>query len=147
MAGPSVNPVVFEIAPADPDGEDAATAAVLSTEVGTLTTPSMPVTVKVRTAPGAMARPVPFHSYLVPVPGTETGLGMLNPEGWDVLALTITGETVSVKSMPVMVATPLLVTTTWYVTSSPIPGEAGVWFRDTVKLAIGGWTVYPTGAP
>ena len=88
-----------------------------------------------------------LHAYCVPVPTIEAIVGGPNPEGSAALCPTITGDTVSVTVRLFTVAVPELVTTTWYVTGSPTPGDAGVWFMDTVRPATGGWTVYPTGAP
>jgi hypothetical protein len=101
------------------------------TSTGAHTSPALPAIVNVSLVPGRKLNPAPLHAYRVP-PATDTTTGAPYPAGCVVLALTITGDTVSVITTFSIVTDPVFVTTIVYVTGSPIPGFAGAWLFTTV---------------
>src|SRR5690349_6894463 len=87
----------------------------VGTGVGAQTTPTCPVTVKVRVVPGENTTGLPVQTYCEP-PICPTGPSVkLN--GWSATPLTSTGETESVTDRFVIVAEPVFVTMTWYRTA------------------------------
>ncbi len=59
------------------------------------------------------------------------------------LTLMSTGDSVSVMIAFWIVAVPVLAMFTWYVTVSPMPGEAGAWVWATVKATAGAGMLKP----
>ena len=84
---------------------------MFETEVGTQTSPTVPVMVNVRLVPGLNVNPLRDQMYLVP-PVTSVGPRTAKPAGSSVVSLSITGEMVSVTTRLVRVAEPTFVTTT-----------------------------------
>jgi len=115
----------------------ATTYAVSDTQVGTHTTPTLPVIVNVYDVAGYIVNPLRLHTYSVPVPATLVTTGAAHPAGWSPALPTTTGEIVSVTSMFSIVAPPVFVTTMRYVSNSPIPGVAGACCFTTEMFRIG----------